>query len=454
MNWRAPLLSHMLRFLRPVTYRELSLLRRLEQAPAAEIRRLHEQRLEDLLRHAGENTDYYREVLGDCRVVRDGRVDLGWFETIPLLTRDIIRDQEARLRARRLPPGRSAYMNRTGGSTGEPIRYWQDNHYWDVNVATKLYHFSVVGKNLGEPELKLSGSDRDVLRETGTRRARLEKFLYNRRIMTCRQLGEREIEAILDEIETFRPKSIWGYIDALYTIAEHINHTGRWLAHAPAAILGGAGTLFPQMAESIRQAFRAPAINFYGSREMGDVACECQEADGLHISFHSHRVEVLDNIGRNVEDEDGNFVLTALHNYAMPFIRYRIGDRGRLTRRACACRRGFPLLENVSGRSMEAFVRADGAIISPVYIIASIGYLTEPELVRRIQYIQEDYTRVLVKLVPAAGASAEDLRGHCHKVCMKLQEVMGQDCEVHFEFVDDIPPAASGKYFYTLSKIA
>ena len=85
MSWREPLLMLSLRTMQPTTYRELKLLRRLDRAPAAEIQALHERRLTALLRHAYEQTDYYREVLGDCGVVRDGKVDLGRFDTLPIM---------------------------------------------------------------------------------------------------------------------------------------------------------------------------------------------------------------------------------------------------------------------------------------------------------------------------------------------------------------------------------
>jgi phenylacetate-CoA ligase len=300
-NWRRPLLSLALRAFHPVTARELAFLRRLDRAPAAELRRVHEERLTALLRHAYAQTDYYREVLGDLGVVRgDGReVDLGSFGLIPILTKDIIRAQSPRLRAKELPDGREAYVNRTGGSTGQPVEYWQDDHYWDVNVATKLYHFEMLGKRLGEPELKIWGSDRDLVLETGTALRRAQNYGYNRRIVTCGALRPEDIDALVAEVNRFRPKSVWGYIDALYTIAEYVNRTGAEL-HGPAAVFGGGGTMFPQMRESIRRAFGAPVINFYGSREMGDVASECAEMDGLHVSSTSHKVEVVDASGRPV----------------------------------------------------------------------------------------------------------------------------------------------------------
>ena len=455
MNWRRPLLSLALRVIHPVTARELALLRRLDRAPAAEIRRVHEQRLEALLRHAYGQTDYYREILGDLGVVRgDGReVRLGEFERIPILTKDVIRAQGPRLRAKTLPPGREAYVNRTGGSTGQPVEYWQDNYYWGVNVATKLYHFKMLGKRLGEPELKIWGSDRDLVLETGTAMRRVQNLGYNRRIVTCGALRPEDIEALIVEVNRFRPKSVWGYIDALYTIAEYVNRTGRKL-HSPGVVLGGGGTMFPQMRESIRRAFKAPVINFYGSREMGDVACECARMDGLHVSSNSHKVEVVDAAGRPpVDGEDGDLILTALHNYAMPFIRYRIGDRGCLSSRPCACGRGFPTLKNVSGRGMEAFVRADEAVISPIYLITSVGGIADSGLVRRIQFVQEDYDRVLVKLVPDTTASEADIARWAEAVRGKFRAVMGPTCEVRVERVADIPPTDSGKYLYTISKV-
>jgi phenylacetate-CoA ligase len=104
--------------------------------------------------------------LSECGAVRDGVIDLGRFEDIPLLTRDILRIEGSRLRARNLPKGRKPYVNRTGGSTGEPVEFWQDSYYWAVNVANKLYHFGMLGKETGELEMKIVLSERDLFLDT------------------------------------------------------------------------------------------------------------------------------------------------------------------------------------------------------------------------------------------------------------------------------------------------
>ena len=83
------------------------------------------------------------------------------------------------------------------------MEYDQDNYYWDINVATKLYHFEILGKRLGDPELKVWGSVRDVSDETAEWRRRAANWLYNRRIVTCTELSPPDIDRIIDEINAF-----------------------------------------------------------------------------------------------------------------------------------------------------------------------------------------------------------------------------------------------------------
>jgi phenylacetate-CoA ligase len=169
--------------------------------------------------------------------------------------------------------------------------------------------------------------------------------------------------------------------------------------------------------------------------------------------MNSHRVEVLDARGRGVVEEEGDLILTSLHNYAMPFIRYRIGDRGRLAAGGCPCGRGTPLLASIGGRAVEAFVRADGAVVPPALLVGAVRVLVDPDLISRIQFVQEDYARVRVKVVVAAGAPEEALQGRYETIRGRIVELMGRGCEVLFERVTHIPPTASGKYLYTVSKV-
>ena len=89
MNWRKPIMLGVLKATNSPIPGELRFIRSIERKSREEILDLQNQRLTALLQHAWKHTDYYREVLSDCGVVRDGKVDLDRFEDIPFLTKDI-----------------------------------------------------------------------------------------------------------------------------------------------------------------------------------------------------------------------------------------------------------------------------------------------------------------------------------------------------------------------------
>lgn len=129
INWRRPIIQSILKIQNRAVADELELIRSIEKSSPATILAVQQERLQRLLHHAWSQTDYYRDVLEGCGAVRNGRVNLDRFEDIPFLTKDILRAQGARLRPKTMPDNRKAFHNRSGGSTGVPVEFWQDNVY-------------------------------------------------------------------------------------------------------------------------------------------------------------------------------------------------------------------------------------------------------------------------------------------------------------------------------------
>jgi phenylacetate-CoA ligase len=211
-----------------------------------------------------------------------------------------------------------------------------------------------------------------------------------------------------------------------------------------------AGTLFPFMRETISKAFHCQVFNRYGSREVGNIATECDAHLGLHVNMETHFVEIIDEKGEPCHPgKEGEIVVTLLTNYAMPLIRYRIGDMGIWADRECTCGRGLPLLETVTGRTMDYFVTKEGKIVPSEFFIHLLGVVLNSGWVKKTQIIQEDYDYVKVNFVTYMKPSDEVLKD----IEAKIRFVMGESCKVEFEFVDDIPPSSSGKYRYTINKV-
>jgi phenylacetate-coenzyme A ligase PaaK-like adenylate-forming protein len=441
VNWRGPLIRLGLGVVRRQILRNLRFLESVQYRSAKELQCLTEQLLVDLLRHASQKVPYYAEILPDLGVVRDGKVNLDHFAEIPFLTREIVQREGDRLyasdRARR-----GFYENRSGGSTGQPLAFIQDRAYEDWSYAGRFFCNRMLGKDVGDAEVSLWGSERDLLAGSNSGRKAIKHWLFNLNRLNSFLMDDDQMSAHALTIARNKPVMLAGYVDSLFEMARFAQKHEIELFQ-PRFVLSQAGTLTEATRQVIARAFGAPVYNFYGSREMSPIACECTDG-GLHILSIGQLVEVVD-----VRDGWGDLAITGLINYAMPFIRYRIGDKGALHDGVCTCGRTFPLLRGVAGRSTECFRTRNGQVIPPQYFVNTVRTICRNGSIGKFQFVQRDFEHVTVRIV----VNYED-DGLKNEIRERLQLVMGNDCKVNFEAVDDIPPLPSGKYLYTISDIA
>ncbi len=151
-------------------------------------------------------------------------------------------------------------------------------------------------------------------------------------------------------------------------------------------------------------------------------------------------VEVLDSAGDPCgPGEVGRIVLTSLHNFATPLIRYEIGDHAEVGE-ACPCGRGLPVLKRILGRSRNMAVLPSGEQMWPVFFMNKI--LKQITKVRQFQFVQNSVEQIDVKLVvaqPLSSSEEKTLRGY-------IVECLGHPFALNFIYVDEIPRSAGGKY--------
>jgi phenylacetate-CoA ligase len=182
----------------------------------------------------------------------------------------------------------------------------------------------------------------------------------------------------------------------------------------------------------ISAAFKAPIFDFYGAHELGLVAWECEEKAGYHVNIDSIVVEFLWNGKPVPSDQEGKLVCTALNSYAMPFIRYEIGDVGVRSDEPCRCGRGLPLMKILEGRFVDFVVLPGGRRVSPYLLTCSIE---EIRGIAKYQILQERQDRIVIRLVKGRGFSPEIFL----KIRRRLESVVGEEVEIEFEVLDDIP---------------
>jgi phenylacetate-coenzyme A ligase PaaK-like adenylate-forming protein len=446
---------YLYRRVRPGVFRHFDQLRREQYYSLSEMVRLRERRLSKLLLHASTNVPYYSRLLRDAGAIgKDGRVCLDRFGDIPVLSRGVVQSDGEQLRSGDLS-SRDWYEYASGGSTGQPVVTVQDITCRERAVGIKQLYDSWTGYQAGQRRVLLWGSERDLFVGGETRRTRLARWLKNEVWLNAFRMGPDEMRAHVSVINRVRPRQILAYAEALYELARFAELNGLKVER-PGAVMTSAATLLPQMRSTIERVFQTQVFNRYGTREMGDVACECEKHQGLHACDSAYLVEILRPDGSAAAPgEIGELVVTCLFNYAMPLIRYRIGDIGAWAERPCACKRPWRLLSSIAGRVTDVMIRDDGGVVVPEYLIHLVGVVLQASWIRQYQIVQEAMNDVHVRVstwdsTPRPGA----YDAQTSEIRDKLQIVLGPRCQITFDFVDDIEPGPSGKYRYVVSRVA
>lgn len=401
--------------------------------------------LQQLLEHCRRSVPYYARIFDDagCEASPDPRECL---QRLPLLTKELIRANSTQLQSMDLHR-RRCYVNTSGGSTGEPVRLIQDADYSDRSAALSLFYNRSLGCDVGERVVRLWGSERDLVQGTKSSKARFFNWLTNTTWLNAFQMSPERMRQFIDALNGLRPRLIVAYVQAAYELARFAEREGIPVA-PQRAVMTSAGTLYPFMREKIAQVFGCPVYNLYGSREVSDIACELPGLQGLCVAPWGNFVEIVDDDGRPLPaGVDGNIIVTCLTNYAMPLLRYAIGDRGALMPETPG-RTGIQVLKHISGRSVDLFRTRDQTLVDGEYFTHLLYYRP---WISKFQVVQKSHEHIVFKVVRVNG---EPARQEIEEIETGTRLLMGADCRVDFDFVKDLPPHPSGKHRYTISEVS
>ncbi|MEP7361858.1 MAG: hypothetical protein ABI972_01265 [Acidobacteriota bacterium] len=414
---------------------------RLMWRPPAEIRQEQEKRLRELLELA-VRAPYWKQVF-ERLGKRPDSFTLADLPSLPFLTKAILRQHEQDLR---VPGAQGVYANFSGGSTGIPIRFYQDRHYKvHMSVSTRLCN-EMAGGFTGARLAKLWGAPQDK-RQIESRLGKLKLWLLNHRYLDTFDMGAARMNLYHREMERFQPDLIQAYASSIHLLARHLKRNRIRPTYPRVAIISAAERLTAEMRHEIEEVFPVKVFNRYGSREVSAMAAECGEHAGLHVTSASHIVETVDPVTLEpVTGRPGEIVITVLHNHAMPFVRYRIGDVGILDERPCACGRTTPRLVDVLGRTSDNFLMPDGRIVHGEYFTHL--FYDRPE-VEQFQFIQDAVDDYVLRIVPGGGYCGE-LGRHLES---EIRSFIGPSARLRLEIREEIPKTASGKYRFTISRV-
>ncbi len=406
---------------------------RLAATPLAEFGAWQQTALAEHLAWAQATIPYFRE-----------RVPAGApLSAFPVLRRA---DVQAHAEALRDPtrPLSELQENASGGSTGEPVRVWQDAEYWHADFATEAWLWEWWGLSPWCTKAFLWGNDLSPEEEHW--KARLEQRLLGEYCLDAFRVGTDALEEFARLLERKRPPAIIGYASALELFAAHIQDRGG-LAYTPQVVRSAAEALFPERRARVDAAFGVRTTDFYGSRESASLAAESLAGD-FHVIAHGKVLEIVDDDDQPVPSGvPGRVLVTDLTNRAFGLVRYENGDVASWATdepaAALAC--PYPRLERVYGRTSDFVTLPSGERIHGewfTHLFYGVDAIT------RFQVHQTALTHVKLRTVGSHAADVID------PVVARIRERLGGDVELVWEPVDEIPLTKTSKWRFTISDVS
>ena len=409
----------------------------LEQSQLAQAR--------TLLAHCAENVPYYRELFRSAGVTPGDVKTLADFRRIPLLQRRVYQEQFAQLVAQKLPAGtKQTTKLRTSGTSGMPIEVWQTNlvNLWwfafhlrdfqwcDFDARGTLAAIRTIGSSVANRHLLMEGVQLPYWGEP------LSQVAQNG--VSYAMDIDQEPRRQLEWLRRVQPNYLISYPPNLEYLASLLQEAGERLPGLR-AIQTIAETLLDETRQRIEAGFGVPVKNTYSCVEAGYLASPCPAGHGLHVHAENVLFELLDEADQPCRPgETGRVVLTTLHNFLVPFIRYEILDGATLGPERCPCGRGLPLLTQVLGKRRHQFRLPGGRRKDSGFLVRQLrklgGY-------RQHQIVQRALDHVLVRLVPSRDWTAR----HAARVVQWVQEYFEAPVRVEVETVERLPMTRGGK---------
>lgn len=425
-----------------------TLLAQLEQSqwlPAEDIERAQMQQLSVLIEHAKRHSRFYAERFSAFRP--DQAMDLReCLSAMPLLRRADLQSRRTDIDCAWLPPEHGeASLAHSTGSTGEPVAVRRSGlngliwmamtlreHLWQQRDFSQP--LAIIRAQLGDEDAArhgVSAKDWGVpvghLFDSGPAHGLNLQTDIARQAEWLRQINPGYLLTY--------PNNLSALLDLAEADTDHLAGMGRL---KQVRTIGE--TLHDSLRERCRRILGVEIADLYSTQEVGVIAIECPQADGYHLMAEGVVVELLgDDDLPCAAGETGRIVVTDLHNFATPLIRYDLGDLAEADG-PCACGRGLPKIRRILGRQRNLLRLPDGRRFWPL-----VGAYSFREIapVRQYQVIQRSLERVTLRLAVARPLNTAEEHG----LAEKLVEFLGYRFAVDFEYcAPTIPRGAGGKF--------
>jgi phenylacetate-CoA ligase len=396
------------------------------------LRTYEEKRLRAIVRYAYENVQFYHEKLREAKILPSDIKSVEDLSKLPITSKDEIRNESvSKIVSKAFDPSRLK-MKRTTGSTGKPFQIlvtskeddWRKSIYMRANISC--------GQKVRDKWIVVTAPHH--FSDTTPFQRKLGLFAQ-----TCVSIHD-DISHQIEIVKAAKPDILDGYSGWLLALAQQVKKTGE-NGISPRIMFGSAEFIDKSSMAYLEDTFGSPYYDQFGCAEVDRTAWMCPNRDGYHMDIDSVITEFVSKDGEAVASgERGNIVYTSLFNYAMPLIRYGVGDVGVPSTEKCSCGRSLPLMKVIEGRKDSLLVLPNGRILSPVAFFTTMydyEYYSEIEQFKLVQKKIDVFEMFIKKKDDKIDESVfrDSMTNHVAKVLA----VKPGTVSIDVEFVTQIP---------------
>ena len=424
-----------------------NLARQLEESQwwtSAKLAEAQAQQLKKLAEHAEKHSPLFRRRLAQSGLSARELTSVKSLFRLPVLHRRELQSAGNDAYCGEVPQNHLPVTEtRTSGSTGEPVAVKKtalNNLFWHALTLREYFwherdfsgRMTVIRPTVAACVMRETwGPPVDLLFKTGPLQA----------IPVTTDIAQ-----MIASMLQFQPHELLVMPNILQGIVEHCEHYKSRFADLQRIKTVGE-TLSPELRARTEATLGIKITDSYSSQELGPIAVQCPNSELMHVMSESLVVEVLKENGEACRPREfGRVVVTDLHNFATPLVRYDIGDFAEVGG-ACPCRRGLATLRRVLGRERNLILMPDGTRHYPL-----VGFAKFRDVAPVVQYqlIQDGRETIEVRLVTERPLRAQEESA----LRSVIQRALGFPFELHFTyFKRQIPRQPSGKFEEFVCKI-
>lgn len=409
--------------------------------------------LRAVFRHAHKESPFYRRHFAEAGFDPEGEISPATMRCLSPMTRDMFQAAGDGVNATTVPPSHGKPVRiSTSGTTGRAVSLYKTplmQMFWlAYALRTHLwYERDLIGKLAVIRYLdKAVAMAPDGHRFDGWgNEARL--LIPRTGPAVALNIASRLAEQA-DWLVRENPDYLLSYPSNLLALAEYFEAQGLTLPNLR-QISTISEVVTPQMRAAYRRAWGVPAVDVYTCEESGHLALQCPDHEHYHVQSENVYLELVDVDGEPCPPGvPGRVLITSLHNFATPLIRYEVGDYAEWGA-PCPCGRGLPVLNRIAGRSRNRLILPDGRSEFP-YLGEREDWAAISTAVKQFQFVQHSVDEIEKKMVvsepltPDQEEATKDLLVKC----------LGHPFRVTITYHDEIPRGPSGKFEEFVSEVA